>query len=87
MVGNSASVYGAFLWPAADAPRYLQGGATIAGVCVLCAGGALAIRTMLARENRRLEQAFGRPGGKNGGEDGTMKGEGEGWQRTFRYIL
>lgn len=54
MLGNVGSVYGAFLWPASAAPRYLTGGATLVSVSALTCVGALAIRYALARENAAL---------------------------------
>jgi hypothetical protein len=72
MLGNTASVYGSFLWPSSAAPRYLTGGATLVGVCVACCAGALTIRASLARANAALER---------------KESEGADDERGFRYIL
>ena len=54
--GNAASVYGAYMYPNSDAPRYLAGGAATASVTVLVAILAFGIRVWLKRCNKRLEE-------------------------------
>jgi hypothetical protein len=73
MLGNTASVYGSFLWPSSAAPRYLTGGATLVGVCVACCAGALTICASLARANSALER--------------RAREEGANDEGGFRYIL
>ena len=55
MVGNTSNIYGAYLYPASAAPQYIFGGATIAGVGVVCCGIAIGMRWVLKRENEKLE--------------------------------
>ncbi|KAK7920152.1 MFS general substrate transporter [Apiospora marii] len=55
MVGNSANIYGPYMYPASQGPRYLPGGAGTAAVALVTALLALAVRVVLARENRKLE--------------------------------
>lgn len=43
-LGNSANIYGPYMYPSSDGPRYLAGGAVIAGACLLTAIGAFIIR-------------------------------------------
>ncbi|EIN11672.1 MFS general substrate transporter [Punctularia strigosozonata HHB-11173 SS5] len=85
MLGNLASVYGSFLWPSDDAPRYLTGGATIAAVCVLCACGALSMRLLLAAENKKLDEQEPSESAERGAY-GTSSGVDNRGQ-SFRYIL
>lgn len=56
MLANASSVYGAFVWPSKDAPRYIPGGTTVIAASVVACIFALLIRLSLARENRRLEK-------------------------------
>ena len=37
--GNLAQIYGSYLFPSTDAPRYLKG--FVAYACILCFGGTL----------------------------------------------
>ena len=50
--GNVANVYGAYMYPNSDAPRYLAGGAATAGVAVFVACLAYGIRFWLQRLNK-----------------------------------
>ena len=54
-MGSVASVYGVYMYPNDDAPKYLAGGAATASVAVLVASLAFGIRLWLKRDNRRLE--------------------------------
>ncbi|KAG9253764.1 major facilitator superfamily transporter [Emericellopsis atlantica] len=85
MIGNTATIYGSYMYPASTGPRYIPGGATNAAVCVLVSLLALTLRFIHKRENKKLEQAeaeataAGAEGGAvAGGEDRRMAG--------FRYI-
>ncbi|KAF2117820.1 major facilitator superfamily domain-containing protein [Lophiotrema nucula] len=71
MFGNSASIYGSYMYPPTDGPQYVPAGIGLACVCAFCAFMALVNRTVLVRENRKLE--------KEEQERGVGKG--------FRYIL
>lgn len=57
MLGNVASTYGSFLYPATEGPRYVKGGAVMAGISFLCAVMALVIRYIMKYENRKLEKS------------------------------
>jgi hypothetical protein len=57
MFGNTASIYGSYMYPKSAAPRYIPGGSANAGICVLVAGIALVLRFVHVRENKKLEQA------------------------------
>ncbi|KAJ9119048.1 hypothetical protein QFC22_003539 [Naganishia vaughanmartiniae] len=43
-MGNSASIYGSFLWPAKTGPKYTMGFAVTLGMLAACSMGALAMR-------------------------------------------
>ncbi|KAK8039976.1 MFS general substrate transporter [Apiospora rasikravindrae] len=55
MIGNTANIYGPYMYPASQGPRYLPGGAGTAAVALFTAFLALTVRLVLARENRKLE--------------------------------
>jgi cyanate permease len=44
MLGNLANVYGPYIYPATDGPRYLPGGSAVAGLCLVVAGLAFTLR-------------------------------------------
>ncbi|TGJ88376.1 hypothetical protein E0Z10_g273 [Xylaria hypoxylon] len=56
LIGNLANVYGSYMYPVSDGPRYLPGGAATAGVAFLVAVLALIVRLVLQRENKRLAE-------------------------------
>lgn len=56
MIGNCANIYGSYMYPSQDGPRYLAGGSATAVVAFVVAVMALGIRLNLAGENRRLEE-------------------------------
>ncbi|KAI1825787.1 allantoate permease [Xylaria intraflava] len=56
LVGNAANIYGSYMYPASDGPRYLGGGAATAAVALLVAILAGVVRLILQRENRKLEE-------------------------------
>lgn len=71
MVGNCASIYGSYMYPPSDGPKYVAGGIALAIVCFVNAATALAIRFCLNKENRKAE----------------AREESEGRAKGFRYIL
>ncbi|KAI0834265.1 putative MFS transporter [Hypoxylon sp. FL0890] len=84
MVGNSANIYGTYMYPASDAPRYLAGGSATAGVGLLIALLAIIARLVLQRQNKKLaiREAFesdGRPAEPGDGDESAPVG--------FRYML
>jgi hypothetical protein len=48
-------IYGSYLYPSSAAPQYVFGGATIAGVGVVCMACAITMRLILIRENKKLD--------------------------------
>ncbi|GAP88653.1 putative allantoate permease [Rosellinia necatrix] len=78
LVGNSANIYGSYMYPASDGPRYLPGGAATAGVSLLVGALALVARMVLQRENKRLAE---REASGTADDNAEVVGVG------FRYIL
>ncbi|KAI1199356.1 allantoate permease [Nemania serpens] len=56
LIGNSANIYGSYMYPATDGPRYLPGGIATAVVALSVAIVALVARFVLQRENKRLAE-------------------------------
>lgn len=81
MIGNTASIYGSYMWPKPDAPRYIPGGSANAAVCVIVALIAIAFRLVLQHENRKLEQAEGQ------GRDLEQVDNADARATGFRYVL
>ncbi|KAI5891591.1 MFS general substrate transporter [Schizophyllum commune H4-8] len=58
-LGNSASIYGSFLWPASTGPRYVQGFATTTAFVLLLAIMAQVNKFLIRRyPGKRLEESF-----------------------------
>lgn len=56
MIGNTATIYGSYMYPESSGPRYIPGGTTNAVVCVLVAALAIVLRFVHIRENKKLEK-------------------------------
>lgn len=57
MIGNVASVYTPYLWPDADAPRFVAAMVASVAFCAGTVGAAWAMRGMLMRTNRKMKRA------------------------------
>jgi len=57
MIGNTASIYGSYMYPIQDDPLYTPGNSASAGLCMLTALLALVLRYVHIRENKKLERA------------------------------
>ena len=57
MIGNVSNVYGSYLYADSAAPQYVYGGATIAGVGVVCCSLAVVLRWVLKKENKKIDNA------------------------------
>jgi MFS family permease len=55
-VANSATIYGSYMYPKSDGPKYIPGGSATAGVSLLVAIITLVIRLWHQRLNRRLNE-------------------------------
>ncbi|KAK9454720.1 major facilitator superfamily domain-containing protein [Dipodascopsis uninucleata] len=58
MLSNLSSTYTPYLWPSADAPRYIKGMASSAVFSVLVAATAWILLVMLKRDNVRIRQTM-----------------------------
>lgn len=77
-IGNCASIYGTYMYPISDHPRYLPGSAGNAGVCLAVAALALTLRFVHKWENKKLERVE---------QEGTAATEGEDRRGFgFRYV-
>jgi hypothetical protein len=84
MIGNTASIYGSYMYPAKDEPQFVPGGSANAVICLVVAALAFVLRLIHIKENKKLELAErdARPGdGEAGDTDPELRAEG------FRYIL
>ena len=81
MIGNTASIYGSYMYDEAAAPQYVPGGSANAVVCVLVGILAIVLRTLHQRENKKLERAEAEEIGET--EDGATT---EGRAVRFRYV-
>lgn len=57
MVGNTASIYGSYMYPSSAAPQYVPGGSANAVICLLVGLLAIVLRYLHKWENRKLEKA------------------------------
>ncbi|KAL2813427.1 major facilitator superfamily domain-containing protein [Aspergillus granulosus] len=77
MIGNTASIYGSYMWPSSSGPRYIPGGSATAAVALGVAIMAFVIRTVHVRMNKTLAE-----------KESTAENEEElAAPRGFRYIL
>ncbi|KAL4912060.1 major facilitator superfamily domain-containing protein [Aspergillus aurantiobrunneus] len=76
MVGNTASIYGSYMWPSSSGPRYVPGGSATAAVALLVAVLAYVIRIVHVRMNSELSRRESVEG------DETLDAP-----RGFRFIL
>lgn len=85
VLGNSASVYGAYMYPNSSGPRYLEGGAAMVGVTVFVAALVYGIRLWHVRLNRKLaeKEVMGSDGQVINGHADDPDARAVG----FRYIL
>ncbi|KAI0441063.1 allantoate permease [Xylaria telfairii] len=81
LVGNTGNIYGSYMYPSSDGPRYLPGGAATAGVAFLVAALALLTRFVLQKENKRLAER------EVSEFEGTAVDSPEVAAPGFRYIL
>lgn len=56
MSGGATHFYTSYLFPDAEKPRYYTGGSVLTVAIVLCGLTAVAIRTYLARLNKKMER-------------------------------
>lgn len=85
VVGNTANIYGSYMYPSSDDPRYLAGGISTAVVALVVAILAVIIRLALMKQNKKLEERelleLSGQNASSGAEDRDERALG------FRYIL
>jgi hypothetical protein len=86
MVGNTATIYGSYMYPASTGPRYIPGGATNTAVCVLVSILALTLRYIHKHENKKLEKLEAEAMAGGGGEAGVAADGEDRRMAGFRYI-
>ncbi|KAL0937832.1 allantoate permease [Colletotrichum truncatum] len=57
MIGNTATIYGSYLYPSSTGPQYVPGGSANAVMCLLVGVLALVLRYLHIWENKKLERA------------------------------
>ncbi|KAM0701584.1 hypothetical protein Q7P35_010492 [Cladosporium inversicolor] len=78
-VANAASIYGSYMYPSSDGPRYIPGSGANAAICLSIICLALVLRYVHKWENKKLERA----------EQEAMSGESAGGDVRgvgFRYV-
>lgn len=87
MIGNTATIYGSYLYPSSDSPQYRPGGSANAAICVVVALLALLLRYIHKWENKKLERAEeDRNDATEGGGKATAASGRQLPQPGFRYI-
>ncbi|KAJ5749370.1 uncharacterized protein N7511_011066 [Penicillium nucicola] len=82
MIGNTASIYGSYMWPSSSGPRYIPGGSATAAIAFFVVLVALVIRFIHIHMNKRLEETgVSRDVSSSNTTDLEMRAGG------FRYIL
>lgn len=66
-IGNTATIYGSYMYDKSTAPRYIPGGSAAAVVCLVSAALAIFVRYIHIWENRRIEEAEMEAQGSEGG--------------------
>lgn len=78
MIGNTASIYGSYMYDKTTGPQYIPGGSSNAVISFLVGGLAIVLRYLHKWENKKLEKAEN--------EENAQDGETERGPVGFRYI-
>jgi len=54
MLGNTANIYGPYMYPSSAGPRYIAGGVALAVSCLIVAVMAFLLRRIHIKENKKL---------------------------------
>lgn len=57
MIGNTASIYGSYMYSEDTAPQYVPGGSVNAVMCLVVSALAILLRIVHKKENKKLEKA------------------------------
>jgi len=88
-VANAASIYGSYMYPSADAPRYIPGSGANAAICLTICCLALTLRYVHKWENKKIERAEQEvmaDGGGGGGEEAVGEAGSRRALVGFRYV-
>jgi hypothetical protein len=55
-MANASHFFTPYMFPSTDGPRYIPGGAALAGFCIAVASCAIVIKFALRRENAKMEK-------------------------------
>ena len=82
-VANAASIYGSYMYPSSDGPRYIPGSGANAAICLSIICLTLVLRYVHKWENGKLERAE-QEAMAGGREEGVVEGD----RRAggFRYV-
>lgn len=83
MIGNTASIYGSYMYPSSASPRYIPGGTANAIICLLVALMAVVMRRVHILENKKLEAAEEHPRPADGD---SVDADGDRRAVGFRYV-
>jgi hypothetical protein len=87
MVGNTATIYGSYLYPSSTGPQFVPGGSANAIFCLVVAALAIILRFVHKKENRKLEEAETVASAPGQNAEKEVGGEVPEVKRTgFRYI-
>ncbi|KAK4186510.1 putative MFS transporter [Podospora australis] len=84
MVGNTASIYGSYMYPQTAAPQYTPGGSANSVICLLVGLLAIGLRYIHKWENKKLEKA--ERGRVENPEEGVINRSDDVRADGFRYI-
>lgn len=82
-IANAASIYGSYMYPKSDGPRYIPGSGANAAICLVIICLAIVLRFVHKYENKKLERVEQEimAGGEEGGvADSERRAVG------FRYV-
>ncbi|KAF4412916.1 putative transporter [Colletotrichum fructicola] len=87
MIGNTATIYGSYMYPSSTGPQYVPGGSTNAVLCLMVGLLALVLRYLHKWENTKLEKAeLEAAAAAEGGEKMAVDLTQEKRAAGFRYI-
>ncbi|KAH8669378.1 major facilitator superfamily domain-containing protein [Ilyonectria robusta] len=88
MIGNTATIYGSYMYPSSDGPQYRPGGSANASICVVVALLALLLRYLHKWENKKLARVERQTAeaGEEGGKVNMESADGHG-RPGFRYVV
>nr|CAD70522.1 conserved hypothetical protein [Neurospora crassa] len=84
MFGNTASIYGSYMYPASAAPQYIPGGSANSVICLFVGLLALFLRYLHKWENKKLERAEAEEA--ENPETAAVAASGDRRAAGFRYI-